>query len=102
VSARYLKISDEADEVYEPSEAAGSSTSLREMAVPPITGHVAQRLAISDRHNELRQTTNTTPPMATLWKCATRNTLLCNWKSTDGTVNAYELNRYWSVTRCHA
>src|SRR5262245_38414430 len=30
---------------------------------------------------------NTTPPMMTLWKCATRNALLWSTKSTGGTAN---------------
>ena len=29
---------------------------------------------------------NSTPPMITLWKCATRKTLLCSWKSAGGTA----------------
>ena len=31
---------------------------------------------------------NTTPPMMTLWKCATRNTLLWSTKSTGGTASS--------------
>ena len=31
---------------------------------------------------------NTTPPMMTLWKCATRNRLLCSTKSAGGTASS--------------
>src|ERR1700691_5462062 len=30
---------------------------------------------------------NTTPPMITLWQCATRNSLLCSRKSAPGTAS---------------
>ena len=31
---------------------------------------------------------NTTPPMITLWKCATRNSELCSTKSAGGTASS--------------
>jgi hypothetical protein len=31
---------------------------------------------------------NSTPPMITLWKCATRNRLLCSSKSAGGTASS--------------
>lgn len=31
---------------------------------------------------------NSTPPTITLWKCATRNRLLCSWKSAGGTASS--------------
>src|SRR3979490_1469928 len=42
--------------------------------------------ALGNQQLKPASTPNTTPPMMTLWKCATRNRLLCSWKSAGGTA----------------
>src|SRR5471032_1664655 len=54
-------------------------------AFPSVSSSVKPN-ALGNQYVTAAMQPKTTPPMTTLWKCATRNRLLCSTKSTGGTA----------------
>src|SRR3954451_13094443 len=63
-------------------------TSQHQNDTLPQNGSSLQPNALGNQYWTPASTPNTTPPMTTLWKCATRNRLLCTTKSAGGTASS--------------
>src|SRR3954464_9657610 len=62
-------------------------TSQHQNATLPQNGSSLYPNALGNQYWTPASSPNTTPPMMTLWKCATRKRLLCRTKSAGGTAS---------------
>src|SRR3954451_25212132 len=63
-------------------------TSQHQNDTLPQNGSSLQPNALGNQYWTPASNPNSTPPMMTLWKCATRNRLLCSTKSAGGTASS--------------